>query len=275
MASLSSSSASSSASASAELRQRHQRLHHQPTDNTSSSQLVDVPFSRTDISKPYGRLALRPSRKHFIREMLAALQDGATDFPRIHIQTQLCFALLVIVCSLGVLFLARGASREETCINQFGDQDRPCPHHQHQHHHHHHRLQGQCYQRVDVHDRVIYTRDSDGYHFEMNPTCSSLAPEDDTMKCRGEWSFAREDEMVWYLRRYLNVTSGTTSLVSLPSLKDHGARLVAMRWIPRPEDPNRATWVFSSSLIPRDEFPDVDVVVDGTLVVGQIVVDNK
>lgn len=95
------------------------------------------------------------------------------------------------------------------------------------------------------------------------------------MKCVGEWSFAREDEMVWYLRRYRNVTSGTTSLVSLPSLKDSNVRLMAMRWIVRPEDPNQATWVFSSALIPRDEFRDVEMVIDGTMMVGQMVVDSS
>lgn len=243
-----------------EVRQRAKKYNQ----DSPSGQVVDDSFSGTDISKPYGRLALRTHRKRFVREVLAALLDSATDIPRIRIQAQVFVALLVIVASLGVLFLSLGSSREERCINRFSDRDRPCQH----------RLSSgndDCYQRVDVNGRVLYTRDRDGFHFEMNPTCSPLAPEDDAMKCVGEWSFAREDEMVWYLRRYLNVTSGTTSLVSLPSLKDRDVRLVAMRWIPRSDNPNRATWVFSSALIPRDEFPDVEMVMDGTVVVGQMV----
>lgn len=249
---------------SSELRQRHTAK----LMDSTAGQVVDAPLSWTDISKPYGRLALRSSRKRFIHEMLTALLDGATNFPRVHIQAQLWFALLVITTSLGILFLARGASREESCINQIGDRDRPCPHT-------HAASQGDCYQRVDFLGRVLYTRDRDGFHFEMNPSCSDRAPEDDTMKCIGEWSFAREDEVVWYLRRYVNVTSGTTSLVSLPSLKDHNSGLVAMRWIPRPDDPNRATWVFSSAPIPHDDFPDVELVMDGTVVIGQMVVASS
>lgn len=234
-----------------EVRQRAKKYNQ----DSPSGQVVDDSFSGADISKPYGRLALRTHRKRFVREVFAALLDSATDIPRIRIQAQVFVALLVIVTSLGVLFLSLGSSREERCINRFGDRDRPCQ------------------QRLssDVNGRVLYTRDRDGFHFEMNPTCSPLAPEDDAMKCVGEWSFAREDEMVWYLRRYLNVTSGTTSLVSLPGLKDRELRLVAMRWIPRSDNPNRATWVFSSALIPRDEFPDVEMVMDGTVVVGQMV----
>ena len=241
-----------------------QRAKKNPGD-TSSGQVVDGPLSGTDISQPYGRLALRPSRKRFVREMLASLLDSATEVPRLQIQAQLCLALLVIVASLGVLFLAVESPQEERCINRFGDRDRPCQQ----------RLStgyAECYQRVDVNGRVLYTCDRDGYHFEMNPTCSPLAPEDDTMKCVGEWSFAREDEMLWYLRRYVNVTSGTTSLVSLPSLKDRNVRLVAMRWIPRSD---RATWVFSSVAIPRDEFPEVEMVLDGTVLVGQMVVASN
>lgn len=243
-----------------ELRQRAKQY----ANDSSSAQLVDTPLSGADISKPYGRLALRPSRKRFIREMLATLLDSATDVPRIYIQAQLSFALLVIVASLSVLFLGPGYLTEEQCINHFGDRDLPC-------------LRGrstgygECYRRVDVQGRVLYTRDRSGFHFEMNPKCSPQAPEDDTMKCRGEWSFTREDEVVWYLRRYLNVTSGAMSLVSLPSLKDHNVRLVAMRWIPRSENPNRATWVFSSAVIPRDDFPEAEMVLDGTVVVGQMV----
>lgn len=240
----------------------------QYNQDSSAGQVVDDSLSGEDISKPYGRLALRPHRKRFIREMLAILLDSSTEIPRIRIQAQVFLALLVIVASLGVLFLSLGSPQEERCINRFGDRDRPCQH----------RLstgKDDCYQRVDVNGHVLYTRDRDGFHFEMSPTCSPLAPEDDVMKCVGEWSFAREDEMVWYLRRYRNVTSGTKSLVSLPSLKDSNVRLMAMRWIVRPEDPNQATWVFSSALIPRDEFHDVEMVIDGTMMVGQMVVDSS
>lgn len=249
---------------STEFRQRTKKN----SGDSSFDQVVDPPFSGADISKPYGRLALRAPRKRFIREMLASLLDSATQVPRVRIQAQICLALLVIVASLGVSFLAIVSPQDEKCINYFGDRDQPCQH----------RLAtdfGECYQRVDVNGRVLYTRDRNGFRFEMNPTCSPLAPEDDAMKCVGEWTFARADETVWYLRRYLNVTSGTTSLVSLPSLKDRNARLVAMRWIPRPDDPNRATWVFSSALIPRDDFPNVEIVLDGTVVVGQMVVASN
>ena len=233
--------------------------------DSSTRQVVSPALSRADISNPCGRLALRSARKRFIHEVLAALQDGATAVPRIYVQAQLCFAFLVTVASLSVLFIAVRSSHEERCVSRFGDYDRPCPHDH----------SGWCYQRMDVHGRVRFTRDLDGYHFEMNPNCSEEAPEDDTMKCRGEWSFAREKDVVWYLRKYLNVTSDTTSLVSLPGLKDRNLRLMAMRWIPRANDPNRATWVFSSAAIPRDEFPEEEIVMDGTVVIGQIVASNK
>ena len=174
----------------------------------------------------------------------------------------------MILASLGVLFLAVGSSREESCINRFGDRDLPCSQRTAD-------ARDDCYQRVDVRGRVLYTRDRDGFHFEMNPTCSVGAPEDDVMKCRGEWSFAQDDNVAWYLRRYLNATSGTESLVSLPALKDRSLRLMAMRWIPRPDEPERSTWVFSSASIPPDDFPEADIVMDGTVIVGQMVVASS
>ena len=239
------------------------------TDRDSlTSQVVNAALSRNDISNSYGRLALRCARKRFILEMLTALQDSATGVPRIYVQAELCLALLVIVASLGVLFLAAGTSQEEKCINRFGERDQPCPHRQST-------GGSECYQRVDVHGRVLYTRDLDGFHFEMNPKCSTEAPEDDTMKCRGEWSFTQESHVVWYLRRYLNVTSGTESLVSLPRPKDPDLRLMAMRWIHRTDDPQHSTWVFSSASIPRDDFPEAEVVMDGTMVIGQMVVTSS
>ena len=243
---------------SSDLRRRPSRNEYadSPTDH-----LVNPAFSRADISKPCGRLALRSARKRFFHEVLVALQDGATDVPRVHVQAQLCFAFFVIVASMGIIFIAVRTSQEEQCVNRFGDYDRPCPHDHSE----------WCYQRVDVYGRVLFTRDLNGYHFEMNPNCSTEAPEDDTMKCRGEWSFSREKEVVWYMRKYLNVTSDTTSLVSLPGLKDNNLRLMAMRWIPRASDPQRSTWVFSSAAIPRDDFPEAELVIDGTVVIGQIV----
>lgn len=71
--------------------------------------------------------------------------------------------------------------------------------------------------------------------------------------------------------KYLNVTSDTTSLVSLPALKDN-LRLMAMRWIPRTSDPQRSTWVFSSAAA---DFPEAELVIDGTVVIGQIVASSK
>lgn len=236
--------------------------------DTSSGQVVDATLSRVDISKPYGRLALRSSRKHFVRQILASMEDGATEVPRIHVKAQLCLSVLVILASVGILVLAARVREGDSYINRFGDTIRPCPRNLP-------RGRNECYQGVDIDGHVIYTRDHRGFHFEMNPNCSSRAPEDDTMKCRGEWSFAREDEVVWYLRRYVNVTSGASSLVSLPSLKDDSVRMVAMRWIPRPDDPTRATWVFSSASIPRNDFPEVELVIDGTAVVGQMVVESS
>ena len=207
-------------------------------------------------------------RKRYIHKVLNALEDGATNIPRLQVQAQLCFALFMSVASLGVIFLATNATQEESCINSFGDRNRPCP--------------GgvldnnrECYQRVDVHGHVLYTRDRNGFHFEMNPFCSMTAPENDVMKCRGEWSFIQDTEVVWYLRRYHNVTSNAESLVSLPALKDRELHLMAMRWIPRSSDLRRSTWVFSSSSIPRDDFPEAEVVMDGTVVVGQMVVESN
>lgn len=147
--------------------------------------------------------AVHEDPERFVRVVLTAFQDGTAEVFATLIRADLFLALLLNLGALALLL----ATPPHDCIersttNGFGDRDVPCEERVSTAGHE------ACYRRVDRTGRVLYVRNSSGVHFEMNQRCSVDAPENEELKCKGEWSVVESTgTSAWYFRLYQNVTA--------------------------------------------------------------------